>query len=161
MTKPKLLIVSAAAASLLTSGCSNLTPGENAAIAGAVTGLAVGLPMALTGVNPAATIPVTAGAAVAAAGATYLVSQHQANKAQVQTAENRARNYAASTQPKTRYIAVRTESSRNSNQRHVLIYDTYSQQVVSNTLYQLSTLPTIGSTANFGGYQATYIGTGL
>lgn len=161
MTKPKLLIISATAVSLLTSGCSNLTPGENAAIAGAVTGLAVGLPMALTGVNPAATIPVTAGAAVAAAGATYLVTQRQANKAQIQTAENRARNYAASTQTKTRYIAVRTESPRNSNQRHVLIYDTYTQQVVSNTLYQFPNLPAIGSTANFGGYQAIYIGTGL
>ena len=48
------------AACVAMSGCSNLTPGENAALAAGATGLAVGLPLALTGVNPAVTIPVTA-----------------------------------------------------------------------------------------------------
>ena len=61
-------------ASVALSGCSNLTPGENAAIAGVASGLAVGLPLALTGVNPAVTIPVTAGAALAAGGGDYFIS---------------------------------------------------------------------------------------
>jgi len=49
---PVRLLCLPVAASLALSGCSNLTPGENAAVAGVATGLAVGLPLALSGVIP-------------------------------------------------------------------------------------------------------------
>jgi hypothetical protein len=50
---PVRLLCLPVAASLALSGCSNLTPGENAAVAGVATSLAVGLPLALIGVNHA------------------------------------------------------------------------------------------------------------
>ena len=128
--KPPLLrsIVLPLAACVALGGCSNLTPGENAALAAGATGLAVGLPLALTGVNPAVTIPVTAGAAVLAGGGTYLISKNQASARQRQVAEDRARNYAARTgefsKRSTRYIAVRTEDGgRAQGKAQVMIYD--------------------------------------
>jgi len=152
------------AASLVLSGCSNLTPGENAAVAGVATGLAVGLPLALTGVNPAVTIPVTAGAALAAGGGAYLISRNQATKRQRQVAEDRAREYVARTgeysKKSTRYIAVRTEDFRTQGKAQVMIYDINSGSIVSDTVYDMRSVPPVGEMGEFGGYRARYIGTG-
>jgi hypothetical protein len=165
MKRKNLTIPAAAvAAALATSGCSNLSPGENAALAGAATGLAVGLPMALTGVSPAATIPVTAGAIAAAAGGTYLITRNQASQRQRTVAEDRARAYAERTgefsKRSTRYIAVRTESERQRGKAQVMVYDIYSGRIVSDTVYDMSAVPPVGEMGNFGGYKARYIGTG-
>lgn len=153
------------AACVALSGCSNLTPGENAAAAAAVTGLAVGLPLALTGVNPAVTIPVTAGAAVLAGGGTYLIARNQASARQRQVAEDRARNYAYRTgefnKRSTRYIAVRTEDGgRAQGKAQVMIYDIHSGTIVENTVYDMQSVPPVGEIGDFGGYRARYIGTG-
>jgi len=153
------------AACLAFTGCSNLTPGENAAVAAAATGLAVGLPLALTGVNPAVTIPVTAGAAVLAGGGTYLLARNQASKRQRLVAEERARTYAARTgefsKRSTRYIAVRTEEGgRAQGKAQVMIYDIHSGTIVNDTVYDMQSVPPVGETGNFGGYTARYIGTG-
>ncbi|MBU6181693.1 MAG: hypothetical protein KGR46_02625 [Verrucomicrobia bacterium] len=146
------------------TGCSNLTPGENAALAGVATGLAVGLPMALTGVSPAATIPVTAGAMAAAAGGTYLIAQNQATRRQRTVAEDRARVYAERTgefsKRSTRYIAVRTEGDRQRGKAQVMVYDVHSGRIVSDTVYDMSSVPPVGEMGYFGGYHARYIGTG-
>lgn len=152
------------AACFALSGCSNLTPGENAAIAGVATGLAVGLPLALTGVNPAVTIPVTAGAALAAGGGTYLISRNQATKHQRQVAEDRAREYVARTgeysKKSTRFIAVRTEGFRTQGKAQVMVYDIHSGTIVSDTVYDMRSVPPVGQMGDFGGYHARYIGTG-
>ncbi len=153
------------AAALALTGCSNLTPGENAAVAAAATGLAVGLPLALTGVNPAVTIPVTAGAAVLAGGGTYLIARNQASKRQRQVAEERARTYAARTgefsKRSTRYIAVRTEDGgRSQGKAQVMIYDIHTGTIVGDTVYDMQSVPPVGEMGNFGGYTARYIGTG-
>jgi len=147
------------------TGCSNLTPGENAAVAAAATGLAVGLPLALTGVNPAVTIPVTAGAAALAGGGTYLIARNQASARQRQLAEDRARNYAYRTgefnKRSTRYIAVRTEEGgRAQGKAQVMIYDIHSGTIVENTVYDMQSVPPVGEMGDFGGYRARYIGTG-
>jgi hypothetical protein len=152
------------AVSLALGGCSNLTPGENAAVAGVATGLAVGLPLALTGVNPAVTIPVTAGAALAAGGGAYLISRNQATKRQRQVAEDRARDYVARTgeysKKSTRFIAVRTEDFRTQGKAQVMVYDIHSGTIVSDTVYDMRSVPPVGEMGDFGGYRARYIGSG-
>lgn len=158
---PKALAAGLCIASLGLGGCANLTPGENAAIAGTATGLAVGLPLALTGVNPAVTIPVTAGAAVLAGGGTYLLAKKQATTRQRQVAADRAAVYAGRTGTSSRYLAVRTESGRDTRGKaQVMIYDTVSDSIVGNMVYDLSQVPPVGEMGNFGGYRARYIGTG-
>lgn len=152
-------------ASVVLAGCSNLTPGENAALAAGATGLAVGLPLALTGVNPAVTIPVTAGAAVLAGGGTYLISKNQASARQKQVAEERARNYAARTgefsKRSIRYIAVRTEDgSRAQGKAQVMIYDIHTGTIVGNAVYDMHSVPPVGEMGDFAGHHARYIGTG-
>lgn len=151
-------------ASVALSGCSNLTPGENAAIAGVASGLAVGIPLALTGVNPAVTIPVTAGAALAAGGGAYLISRNQATKRQRQVAEDRARNYVERTgeysKKSTRFIAIRTEDFRTQGKAQVMVYDIHSGTIVSDTVYDMRSVPPVGEMGDFGGYHARYIGTG-
>lgn len=146
------------------SGCANLTPGENAAIAGTATGLAVGLPLALTGVNPAVTIPVTAGAAVAAAGGTYLVASRQASARQREVAEQRARDYVLQTgldrKKSVRYVAVRTESERKRDTTQIMIYDIEAGTIVNNMVYDMSSVPPVGQIGTFDGFRALYIGTG-
>lgn len=151
-------------ASLALGGCSSLTPGENAAVAGVATGLAVGLPLALTGVNPAVTIPVTAGAALAAGGGAYMLSRNQATKRQTRVAEDRAREYVARTgeysKRSTRFIAVRTEDFRPQGKAQVMVYDIHSGRIVSDTVYDMRSVPPVGEMGDFGGYHARYIGTG-
>ncbi len=152
-------------ASVALSGCSNLSPGENAALAGAATGLAVGLPLALSGVNPGVSIPVTAGAAALAGGGAYLISKKQASARQKRVAEERAREYAARTgefsRRSTRYVAVRTENDgRGTGKAQVMVYDIHTGQIVSDTVYDMNSVPPVGEMGHFGGYDARYIGTG-
>jgi hypothetical protein len=168
MKNPSILIRSTAlplAACVAMAGCSNLTPGENAALAAGAAGLAVGLPLALTGVNPAVTIPVTAGAALLAGGGSYLISKNQASARQRQVAEDRARNYASRTgefsKRSTRYIAVRTEDGgRAQGKAQVMIYDIHSGMIVGNAVYDMHSVPPVGEMGDFAGYHARYIGTG-
>ncbi|MDD5200702.1 MAG: hypothetical protein PHC88_12975, partial [Terrimicrobiaceae bacterium] len=77
------------------SGCSNLTPGENAGLFGTLAGVAVGVPLAAAGVDPSIAIPVTIGAAALVAGAAYVYAKHQADEQQRKIAEARARLYMA------------------------------------------------------------------
>lgn len=159
----KIVVVPALVA-LSFTGCANLTPGENAAIAGTGTGLAVGLPLALAGVNPAVTIPVTAGAAVAAAGGTYLIARNQATIRQRNEAEERAREYVAQTgldrKKSVRYIAVRTESERKRETTQIMIFDIEANRIVNNVVYNMSSVPPVGQMGTFDGFRALYIGTG-
>ena len=177
-----ILQTSAAALSLslFTSSCENLSPGGNAAFFGTAAGLATGIPLGVTGVNPAITIPVTIGAAALAAGAAYVISKQQASERQRKIAEQRARLYlaeqqeqarqrsaqtGASTTPKdkkkTRYIAVKTVQEQGSQgSEQVMIFDTQSNQVVGNTVYDLKSSPKVGQTSKFDTYTAEYVGSG-
>jgi membrane protein implicated in regulation of membrane protease activity len=183
---PKVLPVTAVAVSLamISSGCENLTPGGNAAVFGTVTGLAVGIPLAAAGVDSRIAVPAALGAAALAAGVSYVIARHQATERQRKICEQRARLYmaqrAAAQQrarkqatasasgtkkakaPKdTRYIAVKTQSeSFNKGQSAVMIYDTQSNQIVGNNVYDLKTTPKVGQTSKFDTYTAEYVGTG-
>lgn len=158
---------------LFTTACENLTPGENAGVFGAAAGLATGIPLAVAGVDPSITIPVTAGA-VALAGATaYIISKQQATERQRKIAEQRARIYMArreqqlAAQPAakkakpSRFIAVQTErSAQSQGKASVMVFDTQTNEVVGNNVYDLKSAPQVGQTAKFDTYSAQYVGTG-
>jgi hypothetical protein len=179
--KPKLLQASAAIAvvAIFTSACENLTPGENAAVFGTAAGLATGVPLVASGVNPSIAIPVTAGAVAVAAVGAYIIAKHQATERQRKIAEQRARLYmarqqaarkAAASQPsasarkkpaKPRYIAVKTVKEENSKGKdQVMIFDTQSNEIVGNNVYDLKAAPQVGQTSKFDTYTAEYVGTG-
>ena len=114
-----------------------------------------------------------------------MISKHQATERQRKIAEQRARLYMAqraaaqqraarkaataggSTTKKakppkeTRYVAVKTEKeSFNEGQSAVMIYDTQSNQIVGNNVYDLKSTPKVGQTSKFDTYTAEYVGTG-
>lgn len=178
---PKLLQTSAAVLilALFGSACENLTPGENAAVFGTAAGLATGIPLVASGVNPNIAIPVTAGAVAVAAVSAYIIAKHQASERQRKIAEQRARLYmarqeaarkAAAQQPastakrkstKPRYIAVKTVKEENSKGKdQVMIFDTQSNQIVGDNVYDLKASPKVGQTTKFDTYTAEYVGTG-
>jgi hypothetical protein len=179
--KPKLLQASAAivVVAIFTSACENLTPGENAAVFGTAAGLATGIPLVASGVNPNIAIPVTAGAVAVAAVGAYIIAKHQATERQRKIAEQRARLYmarqeaarkAAAAQPSSaarqkpsrpRYIAVKTVKEENSKGKdQVMIFDTQSNEIVGNNVYDLKAAPQVGQTGKFDTYTAEYVGTG-
>ena len=176
---PKVLKTVAAALSIVvvSAGCENLTPGENAGLFGAAAGLATAIPLAVAGVDPSIVIPVTAGAVALAAGGAYLISKHQASERQLKIAEQRARIYlaerkaaekkasrqaqAAKAPKKSRYIAVKTVKETNDKGKsQVMIFDTQSNQIVGNNVYDLKSTPQVGKTTKFDTYTAEYVGTG-
>jgi len=173
MKTHKILAVLLALA-LCTSACENLTPGENAGLFGAATGLAVGIPLAAAGVDPSIVIPVTAGAVAIAAVGAYVIAKHQATERQRQIAEQRARLYlarqkelqknqaaSASRRKKSRFIAVKTDKSEASKgQAAVMIFDTQTNQIVGNNVYDVKKTPKVGETAKFDTYSAQYVGNG-
>jgi hypothetical protein len=170
---------------MTSTSCENLTPGENAAVFGTGAGLATGIPLAAAGVDSRIAVPAALGAAALAAGVSYVIAKHQATERQRKIAEQRARIYMAQraaaqqreartastsrgtgakkTKPpkETRYIAVTTQSeSFNKGQSAVMIYDTQSNQIVGNNVYDLKSTPKVGQTSKFDTYTAEYVGTG-
>ncbi len=182
---PKLLQTCAAVTSiaLFTSACENLTPGENAGVFATAAGLATGIPLMAAGVDPSIAIPVTVGAVALAGVGAYVISKQQASERQRKIAEQRARIYLAEqqkeqakaakaaavtantkkpkTQKKPRYIAVETvkeEGSKGKSQ--VMVFDTQSNEIVGNNVYDLKASPKVGQTTKFDTYTAEYVGTG-
>jgi hypothetical protein len=181
----------AVSASLLiaVSGCSNLSPGENAAIFGGLAGAATGIPLGASGVNPAVTIPVAAGSAVVVGAAAYVISKHQADREQRRIAEERARAYVArmeaeqkaaeaaaqsraartasaprrtAPQPVPQYIAVETTPSPEAQGKSsVMVYDTQRRSLVGNDVYDLKKAPKQGSVAQLDTRQAVFVGEGV
>ena len=161
-----------AAVALSVTGCENLTPGENAAVFGTFSGVAAGAIARASGMSTAQSL--ATGAAVGAiVGATaYVIAKHQASERQRLVAERRARVYygrlssekkVALKKKRVRYIAVETEMDKNSSpkaKKAVMIWDTESQQVVGNNVYDVASTPRVGSTAKFESYSAEYVGSG-
>ncbi|MCX7713379.1 MAG: hypothetical protein N2035_06920 [Chthoniobacterales bacterium] len=170
----------ATAISLAGVGCSNMTPGENAALFGSLSAVAVGVPLALAGVDPNITVPIAAGAGVLAGATAFLIAKHQATVEQRRIAEARALAYlarvqreqarqiaASRVQPQAapievpRYIAVATAPSENyKSQSAVMVYDTQRQALVGNDVYELKSAPKVGTVSKYDTIQATYVGAG-
>ncbi len=150
---------------LATTGCSNLTPGENAAIAAGVVGTAAGVALGASGVNAGITIPVALGAAALAAGGTYLYAKNRATIDQRRIAEARARLYYARLNERQqaqtgRYLAVKTSPNAQNQGQPIMLYDTQTGQTVGNTVYGVQSTPRVGQKTSIDSTPATYIGSG-
>jgi len=150
------------------TGCENLSPAANGALFGTGTGaLAGGIAKAAGASNSEAVAIGLATGAIAGVTA-YVIAKHQATERQRKIAEERARlayeNASAPQQAsyrKTRYIAVDTTREKNSTgAKSVMIYDTQSQQVVGNDVYDVKESPKEGTISKFDTYSAEYVGSG-
>ena len=157
---------------LFAAGCSDLTPGQNAGVFGgiaAVTGASIAR---AAGARPGQALAIGAAAGALVALTAYIIAKHRATERQRRLAEERARVYyghlapekkVALKQKKVRYIAVDTEKNEKTSpkaQKAVMIWDTQSESVVGNSVYDVQSPPPVGATAKFDTYSAEYVGSG-
>ncbi|HRJ73870.1 MAG TPA: hypothetical protein PLS03_16725, partial [Terrimicrobiaceae bacterium] len=87
----------------------------------------------------------------------YLAKQQQ--EAEAQAARQAAAKPKAAKKP--RYIAVQTVKEQSSQgKEQVMIFDTQSNQIVGNNVYDLKSTPQVGQTTKFDTYSAQYVGAG-
>lgn len=146
------------------TSCSNLTPGENAAIAAGVVGTAAGVALGASGVNPGITIPVAIGGAVLAGAGAYVYTKQRATVDQRRIAEARARLYYAELNQQQqnhsgRYLAVNAPNTVQTKGQSVMLYDTQTG-ATSQEVYDMKKVPAVGSSTSLGNTSATYIGSG-
>ncbi len=156
---PSILILA-----LAFSSCSNLTPGENAAIAAGVVGTAAGVALGCSGVNPGVTIPVALGGAALAGAGAYVYTKQRATVDQRRIAEARARLYYAQLNQQQqnnveRYLAVNASNTTQTQGQAVMLYDTQTG-TASQEVYDMKQVPSVGSSTKLGNSSATYIGSG-
>ncbi|MEO6872502.1 MAG: hypothetical protein ABI233_09825 [Chthoniobacterales bacterium] len=161
-----------AAVSVLGAGCADMTPLQNAGVFGAASGATAGGIASAAGANTGESIAIGAATGAAIAAVTYIIATHEASERQHRIAEERAqRAYAEMSAKrkqqmkarKTRYIAVDTENDQKTAagaKKSVMIWDTQSQEVVGNNVYDVKSPPAVGSTAKFDTYSAEYVGSG-
>jgi hypothetical protein len=161
-----------AAATLVLAGCENLTPGENAAVFGTMGGAAAGAIARGAGLSTAESMATGAAVGAVIAATTYIIAKHQATERQRRLATQRARAYYSRLpeqkkvtlrKRKVRYIAVDTEKDQRTSpkaKKSIMIWDTQTQEVVGNNVYDVEAPPNVGSTAKFETYAAEYVGTG-
>jgi osmotically inducible lipoprotein OsmB len=156
------------AAGVLLSGCENMSPETQGLLSGLASGAAAGGIASAAGASDstATAIGLATGAAVGAI--VYVIAKHEATERQRKIAEERARLAYAQMPParktrvrKTRYIAVPTVREKNSTGANsVMVYDTQTQQVVGNNVYDVKSTPKDGEVGKFDTYSAEYVGTG-
>jgi hypothetical protein len=103
----------------------------------------------------------------------YFIARYEATERQREVAEMRARRSyahmsaqrkAGMKSRKVRYIAVDTEKGQKTSpkaKKTVMIYDTETQKIASNTAYDVEKSPAAGSTTKIDNYSAEYVGSGL
>src|SRR2546423_5424990 len=111
--------------------------------------------------------------AVVIAATIYFIARYEADEHQRQVAERRGRQSyahmsaerrAGMKSRKVRYIAVDTEKGQKTSpkaKKTVMIYDTQTQKIASNTAYDVEKSPSVGSTTKIDNYSAEYVGSGL
>jgi len=157
-----------AAASIVTTGCENLSPGENAGLFGSLGGAAAGGIASAAGASTGEAIATGVAAGAVIGAVTYIIAKREATERQRRIAEERARaayaaHQAALKKRKVRYIAVDTEKDNRTSpnaKKTVMIWDTQSQEVVGNNVYDVKSPPAVGATAKFDTYSAEYVGSG-
>jgi hypothetical protein len=164
------LPAAAVVAALATAGCSSLSPGENAGVFGTVAGAATGIAMGASGVPGYITAPVAIGTGALVGTAAYIIAKHQATEEQKKIAQARAELYyqkldaekrAELQKKKVRYIAVDTKKDdKIEGEKAVMVFDTQSQEIVGNDVYDVKSSPKVGQTTKFDTYTAEYVGSG-
>lgn len=166
------VVALATSIALLVAGCENMTPGENAAVFGGGAGILAGGIASAAGASTAQSIAIGAATGAVVGMTTYIIAKHQATERQRNIAEQRARVYYGRLAPekkmalkkkRVRYIAVDTEKNEKTSpkaKKAVMIWDTQSESVVGNNVYDVQSTPSVGSTAKFDTYSAEYVGSG-
>ena len=151
------------AAALVLTGCENLSLSANGAGSGALT-----RGIARAG-GASSSEPVAIGLATGAVVGkpAYVIAKHEATEWQRRTAETRANLAYQNMSPerkalvKNRYIVVDTVREKNSTgAKSVMIYDTQSQRVVGDNVYDVKQSPKVGVSSKFDTYSAEYVGSG-
>jgi hypothetical protein len=145
-----------------------MSPAANGALFGAGAGALAGGLARAAGASPAEAVAIGLATGAVVGVTAYVVAKHKATERQRRYAEERARlaYEEASAQRKaryrrTRYIAVDTVRERDSSgAKSVMIYDTQTQQVVGNNVYDVKQSPKEGTVSKFDTYSAEYVGTG-
>ena len=166
------IIALATSVALLAAGCENMTPGENAAVFGGGAGILAGSLARAAGASTGESIAIGAATGAVVGLTAYIIAKHQASERQRKIAEQRARVYYGRLSPekkvalkkkKVRYIAVDTEKDEHTSpkaKKAVMIWDTQSESVAGNNVYDVQSTPAVGSTAKFDTYSAEYVGSG-
>jgi len=155
-------------AGLLLTGCENMSPEANGAVFGTGEGVLAGGLARAAGASTSEAVAIGLATGAVAGVTAYVIAKHQATERQRQYAEERARlayeNASAQRQAgyrKARYLAVDTVREQDSSgAKSVMIYDTQTQQVVGNNVYDVKQTPKEGSVSKFDTYSAEYVGTG-
>jgi len=150
------------------TGCENLSPAANGALFGTGAGALAGGVAKAAGASNSQAVAIGLATGTIVGVTAYVIAKHQATERQRRIAEERARlAYENAPAPqkakyrKTRYIAVDTVREKNSTgAKSVMIYDTQSQQVVGNNVYDVKQAPKEGTVSKFDTYSAEYVGSG-
>src|ERR1700724_3611255 len=140
-------------AGLLLTGCENMSPGANGAVFGTGAGILAGGLARAAGASPSEAVAIGLATGAVAGVTAYVIAKHRATERQRRYAEERARlaYENASAQRKARYrqaryIAVDTVREKDSSgAKSVMIYDTQTQQVVGNNVYDVKQAPKEGT----------------
>ncbi len=155
-------------AGLLLTGCENMSPETNGVVFGTGTGILAGGLARAAGASPSEAVAIGLATGAVAGVTAYVIAKHKATERQRRYAEERARlayeNASAQRKAryrKARYIAVDTVREKDSSgAKSVMIYDTQTQQVVGNNVYDVKQSPRQGTVSKFDTYSAEYVGSG-
>jgi hypothetical protein len=155
-------------AGLLLSGCENMSPAANGVVFGTGSGTLAGGIAKAAGASDSEAVAIGLATGAIVGVTAYVIAKHQATERQRRIAEERARlayeNASAARKAqyrKSRYIAVDTVREKNSTgAKSVMIYDTQTEQVVGNNVYDVKQSPKAGTVSKFDTYSAEYVGSG-
>ncbi len=170
-----------ASAALVLSGCETLPPGETTGPFSTGGAEAGGAMARAAGANTTGGLVAGSSVTAVAIATVEVITKHQATARQRKVAEERARaaqarfkaqeqrEAAAATREgkkykprkRPRYIAVDTEKNEETSpkaDKAVMIWDTQSEQIVGNNVYDVESAPQIGQTARFETFSAAYVG---
>lgn len=145
-----------------------MSPEANGAVFGTGAGVLAGGLARAAGASTSEAVAIGLATGAVAGVTAYVIAKHQATERQRRYAEERARLAYENAPPprraqykKTRYLAVSTVREKNSTgAKSVMIYDTQTQQVVGNNVYDVKQAPKEGTVSKFDTYSAEYVGTG-
>jgi hypothetical protein len=179
--RSKSLVALLAGAGLGFAGCENLSPEETTGPFQTGGAVAAGNMARAAGASTSGGLVASAGVNAVAVATINVIAKHQATARQREVAVARAKaaqaklaaqqhraeeaakkagkKYVAAKQP--RFIAVDTVKNEQTSahaQKAVMIWDTQSEQIVGNNVYDVENPPQIGQTAKFETYSAEYVG---
>jgi len=153
---------------LILSGCENMSPQTQGTLAGLGAGALAGGVAKAAGMSDSSAVAIGMATGAAVGYGVYVLAKHQATERQRRVAEERARlayqqmsAQRRAAVKKHRYIAVPTVRERDSKgAQSVMVYDTQTQQIVGNNVYDVKQAPKAGTVSKYDTYTAEYMGGG-